>query len=135
MKIKEILKFLFYIIIDAHPLLYMPPINIYGYKFEIHKNDADPWPSFPHMHSEDRKFVLNIYKGQVYRKLIKGCIGIAKEKDMIKLWNNTKFLNIVVESRKNKPINAGELENIPYNWLNEENSNWIKENDVIELSS
>ena len=49
---------------------------------------------------------------------------------MIKLWNDTKFLNIVIESRKNKPINLKKLEDIPYNWLNKENLNWIKENDV-----
>lgn len=129
MKIKEMFKILFYKIIDAHPFFYIPSINIYGHKFEIHKNDVDPWPSFPHMHSKDRKFVLNIYTGQVYRKLTKGCIGIARKKDMIKLWNDTNFLNIVLESRNNKPINVGKLDDIPYNLLNEEKLKWIQEKD------
>lgn len=46
---------------------------------------------------------------------------------MIKLWNDTKFLKIVLEVRKNKPINVKRLEDIPYKWLNEENLNWVRE--------
>ena len=90
----------------------------------------DPWPSFPHMHSIEDNLVLNIYTGEVYRKITRSCIGKARDKDMIKLWNDTKFFNIVIEARKNKPINVKKLEDIPYNWINEENLNWIKENDI-----
>ena len=130
MKIKDIIKYIFYKIIDFQPFFYRFPIKIFNYNFQIHKNDVDPWPSFPHMHSIEDNLVLNIYTGEVYRKITRDCIGEARDKDMIKLWNDTKFLNIVIEARKNKPINVKKLEDIPYNWLNEENLNWIKENEV-----
>ena len=130
MKIKDIIKYIFYKIIDFQLFWYRPSIKIFNYNFQIHKTDADPWPSFPHMHSIEDKLVLNIYTGEVYRKITRVCIGEARDKDMIKLWNDTKFLNIVIKARENKPINVKKLEDIPYNWLNEENLNWIKENDV-----
>jgi len=90
---------------------------------------VDPWPSFPHMHSIEDNLVLNIYTGEVYRKITRDCIGEARDKDMIKLWNDTKFLNIVIEARKNKPINVKELSKIPIEWLKEENLKLIKEYD------
>ena len=129
MKIKDIIKYIFYKIIDFQPFLYRPSIKISNYNFEIHKTDVDPWPSFPHMHAVEEKLVLNIYTGEVYRKITRDCIGEARDKDMIKLWNDTKFLNIVIEERKNKPINVKELSKIPIEWLNEENLKLVKEYD------
>lgn len=129
MKIKDIIKYIFYKIIDFQPFLYRPPIEIYKHKFKINKTDVDPWPSFPHMHSVEDKLVLNIYTGEVYRKITRDCIGEARDKDMIKLWNDTKFLNIVIEARKNKPINVKELNKIPIEWLNEKNLKLVKEYD------
>ena len=129
MKIKDIIKCIFYKIIDFQPFLYRPLIKIFNYNFEIHKTDADPWPSFPHMHSIEDNLVLNIYTGEVYRKITRDCIGEARDKDMIKLWNDTKFLNIVIEARKNKSINVKELNKIPIEWLNEENLKLVKEYD------
>lgn len=100
MKIKELFKFIFYKIIDFNPLLYIPQIDIEGYKFEIHKTDSDPWPSFPHMHSLEDNMVLNIYTGEIYRKMTRDIIGYASEKNMKRLWNDEKFLNEVMEIRK-----------------------------------
>lgn len=129
MKIKEYLKKILYKILDFQPFLYRPPIDIFKYKFEIHKVDVDIWPSFPHMHSIEDGLVLDIYTGKVYRKNTRDCIGDAKEKNMKKLWNDTKFFNIVFEMRKSKPINVKELSKIPIEWLNEESLKMVKEYD------
>ena len=129
MKIKDVIKYIFYKIIDFQPFFYRPSIKIFNYKFEIHKTDVDSWPSFPHMHSIEDNLVLNIYTGEVYRKITKDCIGEASDKDMKKLWNDSKFLNIVIEARNNKPINIEKLEDIPYNWINDNNFNWVKQKD------
>lgn len=124
MKIKEYLKKILYKILDFQPFLYRPPIDIFKHKFEIHKADVDIWPSFPHMHSIEDGLVLDIYTGKVYRKITRDYIGDAKEKNMKKLWNDTKFFSIVFEMRKNKPINVKELSKIPIEWLNEESLKW-----------
>lgn len=50
---------------------------------------------------------------------------------MKKLWNDLKFLNQVIEIRRNKPINIKKLADIPYEWLNEENLNLVKNNDIV----
>ena len=89
----------------------------------------DIWPSFPHMHSIEDGLVLDIYTGKVYRKSTRDCIGEVKEKNMRKLWNDTKFFSIVFEMRKNKPINVKELSKIPIEWLNEESLKMVKEYD------
>ncbi len=129
MKIKDFLEYIFYKIVDFQPLWYRPQIEIFKHKFEIHKTDVDIWPSFPHMHSIEDGLVLDIYTGKVYRKITKDCIGDAKEKDMKKLWNDTKFLSIVLEMRKSKPINVNELSKLPIEWLSEESLKLVKEND------
>lgn len=127
MKIKEFLKKLLYRILDLQPFLYRPPINIFKHKFEIHKTDVDIWPSYPHMHSLEDGLVLDIYTGEVYRKITKACISEASEQDMIKLWNDSKFLNVVLEMRKNKPINVKTLIPISIEWLNKESLGRLKE--------
>ena len=79
------------------------------------------------MHSIEDGLVLDIYTGKVYRKITRDCIGDAKEKNMKKLWNDTKFFSIVFDMRKNKPINVKELSKIPIEWLNEERLKMVKE--------
>ena len=49
---------------------------------------------------------------------------------MVILWNDRRFLNIVIEIRKNKPLNVKILDKIPIQYLNEENLKVVKENDV-----
>ena len=129
MQLKDIIKYIFYKIVDFQPFLYRPEIKIFNYKFEIHKTDVDIWPSFPHMHSIEDNLTLNIYTGEVYRKITRDNIGEANEKDMKRLWNDSKFLNTVIEARKIKPINLKKLEDIPYHWINEKNLKWVKQND------
>lgn len=129
MKFKHLIKYIIYKIVDFQPFLYRPQIKIFNYKFEIHKTDLDPWPSFPHMHSIEDGLVLNIYTGEVYRKITKDNIGEARDKDMKKLWNDETFLNIVINARKNKPINIKKLEDIPYKLIDEKRLDWVKQND------
>lgn len=125
-RFKKILKKIFYNIVDFEPYLYRPECKIFKEKFEIHKTDKDIWPSYPHMHSTENDLVLNIYSGEVYRKITKKHIGDASEKDMEKLWNDEKFLSLVLEIRKNKPINLKNLEDIPIKWLENENLDIVK---------
>ena len=129
MKFKHLIKYIIYKIVDFQPFLYRPQIKIFNYKFEIHKTELDPWPSFPHMHSIEDGLVLNIYTGEVYRKITKDNIGEARDKDMKKLWNDETFLNIVINARKNKPINIKKLEDIPYKLIYEKRLDWVKQND------
>ena len=129
MKFKHLIKYIIYKIVDFQPFLYRPQIKIFNYKFEIHKTDLDPWPSFPHMHSIEDGLVLNMYTGEVYRKITKDNIGEARDKDMKKLWNDETFLNIVINARKNKPINIKKLEDIPYKLIDEKRLDWVKQND------
>ena len=130
MSIKILLKKILYKILDFQPFLYRPDCKIFDHKFKIHKTDVDIWPSFPHMHSIEDNLVLDIYSGKVYRKITRDLISNAREKDMVRLWNDRKFLKNVVEIRKNKPLNLEKLEPIPIKWLNEENLNWVMKNDT-----
>ncbi len=125
MSIKHFLKKILYKVLDAQPFLYKPECKIFNHKFEIHKTDIDIWPSYPHMHSIEDNLVLNIYTGEVYRKITRAYISEAREKDMKKLWNDKRFLEIVLDVRKNKPINIKELDPIPTKWMNSENLKYI----------
>lgn len=125
MSIKHFLKKILYKVLDAQPFLYRPECKIFNHKFEIHKTDIDIWPSYPHMHSIEDNLVLNIYTGKVYRKITRAYISEAREKDMKKLWNDKGFLEIVLDVRKNKPINIKELDPIPTKWMNSENLKYI----------
>lgn len=126
MKVKDFLKKIYYLFLDFEPFLYRPPYKIYGYNCEIHKIDKDIWPSYPHIHILDDSIKLDIYTGELYRIQTKRQINEVSDKDMEKLWNDKKFLEIVMEARKNKPINVGKLEEIPFKWINDENKEWIK---------
>lgn len=130
MRIKDFFRKILYKILDFQPFLYRPQCKIFNYKFEIHKTDIDIWPSFPHMHSSEENLVLDIYSGKVYRKITRDHICDAREKDMVILWNDIRFLNMVIEIRKNKPLNVKILDKIPIQYLNEENLKVVKENDV-----
>lgn len=49
---------------------------------------------------------------------------------MKRLWNDGKFLDIVIEMRKSKPLNLNKLTEIPIQYLNEQNLKVVKENDI-----
>ena len=130
MSYKHFLKKILYKVLDVQPFLYRPEIKIYDHRFEIHKTDVDVWPSYPHMHSIEDNLVLDIYSGKVYRKITREHIGYAMEKDMKVLWNDKKFLDLVIEVRKNKPLNVCRLDEIPIKYLDEEKLKVVKENDA-----
>lgn len=125
--LKKFLKKMVYIIIDAHPFLYRPEYKIYNHKIQINKTDKDIWPSYPHVHVIDDSLKLNIYTGEMYRIYTKKSVFDVSDKDMEKLWNDKKFLEIVMDARKNKPINVKNLEKLPFKWINEENNEWVKD--------
>ena len=126
MKFKEFLKKIFYMVADFNPFLYRPEYKISGHKLEIHKNDKDIWPSYPHIHILDDSLKLDIYTGELYRIQTKQQINELSDKDMKKIWNDQKFLKIVMDARKDKPINVGELKEIPFKWIDDKNKEWIK---------
>lgn len=118
---KELLKKIFYLVFDCHPWIYKPEYKIFNHKIEIHKTDKDIWPSYPHVHFSDDDIKLDIYTGNLYRIQTKKIINTVSDEDMEKLWNDKKFLKIVVEARKNKPINVTNLKEIPFKWINDKN--------------
>lgn len=80
---------------------YTSKIEINNNKWVIHKNDVDPFPSVPHMHSKDLPLKLNIYNGEIFDVNTKKIVDIVREKDLKKLWADTKFVRLVEEARKN----------------------------------
>lgn len=80
---------------------YTSKIEINNNKWVIHKNDVDPFPSVPHMHSKDLPLKLNIYNGEIFDVNTKKIVDIVRKKDLKKLWSDTKFVRLVEEARKN----------------------------------
>lgn len=132
MKIKELIKKIVYLIIDGDWFLYRPQYKVSNYKVEINKTDGDIWPSYPHIHMIDDDIKLDIYTGKMYRIQTRKEIGQSSDKDMEKIWNDRKNLEIIMFQRENKPINVGKLEEIPYKWINVENIEWLKRNYNIK---
>ena len=126
MKFKDFLKKIYYFVSDFKPFLYRPEYKIHNHRFEIHKTDKDIWPSYPHIHFLEDDIKMNIYSGELYRIQTKREINEASDNDMKKLWNDKKFLEVVIDCRKNKPINVKELEDLPYKWIDEETREWIE---------
>ena len=79
---------------------YTSKIEINNGKWIIHKNDVDPFPSVPHMHSKDLPLKLNIYSGEIYDVNTKKIVDVVRQKDLKKLWSDKKFIKIVEETRK-----------------------------------
>lgn len=129
MKLKELFLRILYFIVDFDWWLYKPEYTIDGHKVEIHGNDKDIWPSYPHLHIIDDSIKVDIYTGDMYRIYTKKLINKATDKDMRKIWNDKKMLKIILDSRKNKPINVKELSELPFNWIDEENIEWINNYD------
>lgn len=128
MTFKELFKKILYLVCDSYPWIYKPEYKIFNHKIEIHKTDKDIWPSYPHVHFSDDDIKLDIYTGNLYRIQTKKIINTVSNEDMEKLWNDKKFLEIVVEARKNKPINISSLKEIPFKWINDENKDMFFQN-------
>ena len=129
MKFKELLKKIFYLVADFNPFLYRPEYKISGHKYEIHKRDNDIWPSYPHIHFLEGDLKLDIYTGDIYRIQTRKKINCVSNKEMIKFWNDKKNLKIIMDARNNKPVNAGDLKEIPFKWMNDDSKEWIKNYD------
>ena len=84
---------------------YTSKIEINNTKWVIHKNDNDPFPSVPHMHSIEYPLKLNIYTGEIININSKKIVCIANKKELKKLWKDKKFIEIVKHARKNYILN------------------------------
>ena len=80
--------------------------------WEFHKGDADFNPSIPHGHSLegkslDGKYKLELWSGRIYSQSTGELIGLAKPKDMLRLYHSDGFQDFVNECRaeytKNNP--------------------------------
>jgi hypothetical protein len=56
-----------------------------GYKWRVHKNDPDPWPSTPHAHDYEANVKLDIKDGTVYHATTKKAVHRVKKADLIEL--------------------------------------------------
>lgn len=83
----------------------------------FHKGDNDINPSYPHLHSKDNKYKMNIYTGDIY--LIKQKIPFTtlSDKEYKKLWMDDKFVNDVIQIRKNYIYGEDKLPDIPYSYI------------------
>ncbi len=57
--------------------------KVKGEVWDVHKNDADPFPSSPHAHNYDQNLVMHLGNGKLYRK--RDCVGTAKKKEFLLL--------------------------------------------------
>lgn len=84
--------------------------SVYTTPFKIKKlfwydefADSDYFtPSCPHLHSEDGKYKLNVYTGELYNiRLKRNCTDkyVPKE-ELKKLWEENKFIKFSNEMRK-----------------------------------
>ena len=89
-----------------------PRIQVNKIYWEFHKGDADFNPSVPHGHSLngkslDGKYKLELWSGKIYSQSTGELIGIAKPKDMLRLYHSDGFQDFVNECRaeyaKNNP--------------------------------
>lgn len=86
-------------------------LNKSDWYFKI--SDPDINPSFPHLHSKDSKYKMNIYNGEIYRAKDKRLISTLSDNDFFKLWNNPKFRQEVIKIRKTYPYGEENLPPIP----------------------
>ena len=89
-----------------------PRIPINKLYWDFHKGDADFNPSVPHGHSLtgrslDGKYKLELWSGKIYFQSTGELFGIAKPKDILRLYQSDEFQNFVNECRleymKNNP--------------------------------
>ncbi len=102
---------------------YIPPSGIFrldekvesagGYKWIIHMNDADPWPSNPHAHRKDNnKLVLNLLTGDIFDERIENYREAPRCDKLSKKQMRDLFKNLT--SNKDDPIAIKLLEQKEY---------------------
>jgi hypothetical protein len=72
---------------DGKPPEFTFPRRIGGYKWRVHKNDPDTWPSKPHAHDYEENVKLNIKAGSVWDVTTQKRIGCVKKSDLVELRN------------------------------------------------
>ena len=88
--------------------------KINGLNWRIHQDDADPWPSIPHMHAIEKPFLkLDIYTRTVYDKRTKKRVETVRRKDLQKIWTDEKIFPIIMHNRE-KHQGDPRLSPIPY---------------------
>ena len=89
-----------------------PRVPVNKIYWEFHKGDADFNPSVPHGHSLngkslDGKYKLELWSGKIYDQSTGELKGVAKPKDMLRLYQTDGFQDFVSECRaeyaKNNP--------------------------------
>lgn len=86
-------------------------LNKADWYFKISDHDINP--SFPHLHSKDGKYKMNIYNGNIHRAKDKRVISTLSDDDFIKLWNYQKFREEVIKIRKTYPYGEEKLPPVP----------------------
>ena len=79
--------------------LLAPKLKVKGMLWEFHKGDDDFSPSVPHGHSQDGKFKLQLWTGNIFNVSTGKLEYRAKRKDMTALYNHPGFLEFVKECR------------------------------------
>ena len=124
-KIIEKLQYIFLLILHEPLFLGILPFKLDKKRWYFKKGDMDPNPSFPHLHSIDNKYKMNIYTGDIYFNKKKTPFASITDSDHKKLWSNIKFLKNVKEMRKNYVYNEEKLPLIPYSCDNYERESYF----------
>ena len=115
-KLIEKLKYLFLLIIHEPLFLGTLPFKLDKKVWYYKKSDEDINPSFPHLHTRDYKYKMNIYTGDIYFDKKKTPFTSLSDEEHKKLWSYSKFLKDVKEMRKNYIYGEEKLPPIPYSY-------------------
>ena len=77
-----------------------PRTKVKGMTWEFHKGDNDNQPSVPHGHSQDGKYKLQLWSGNIYNVVTGKLEFRAKKKEMKNLQNYPGFKEFVNECRE-----------------------------------
>lgn len=83
----------------AHAVRLRPKVLIKKMYWEFHKGDDDFNPSVPHGHSLDGKYKLELWSGIIYEVLTGKSYGVARSKDMQRLFTYDGFQEFVEKCR------------------------------------
>lgn len=115
-KIIEKLKYLFLLIIHEPLFFGTLPFKLDKKEWCFRKSDEDINPSFPHLHSIDNRYKMNIYTGDIYFGKRKAPFSSISDEEHKMLWSDSKFLKDVKEMRKNYIYGEEKLPTIPYSY-------------------
>jgi len=97
-----------------------PRLQVKGVIWNFHKLDPDPYPSVPHGHSQDEKYKLELWTGNIINIQTGKRCGKAPDKEMKQLYNYPGFTDFVDicrdEYRKVYPQNPIKELTLPRKW-------------------